>query len=184
MSYEWRAVCKKGVRTQLFRNPLRGHIIRIFFCVLRPAVGKSVRQAVRRASGRRGVLHLKSPLQKRRENSNPHLVHLEPPSPLHYHSRQWSPLPPLPGHEFVAERPGISTVCGRVGGYGGAARRSGIGTRSPRRRRRRFLAPLLWNCSRGEVQEEIVRRGRRRFHLGGCRGKERGGREPRNCWIR
>ena len=49
-----------------------------------------------------------------------------------------------------AERPGILTVCERVGGYGGAARRSGIGTRSPRRRRRRFLAPLLWNCSRGE----------------------------------
>jgi hypothetical protein len=23
MGYEWRAVCKKGVRTQLFRNPLR-----------------------------------------------------------------------------------------------------------------------------------------------------------------
>ena len=22
MGYEWRAVCKKGVRTQLFRNPL------------------------------------------------------------------------------------------------------------------------------------------------------------------
>ena len=71
--------------------------IRIFFCVLRPAVGKSVRQADCRASGRRGVLHLQSPLQKRRENLNPHLSR----AAVTPHSRRWSPLPPLLGHKFI-----------------------------------------------------------------------------------